>query len=245
MFPGGSIIGAHYYLEIRNLLQTKSDDEITRQDYIDLVRRIEEEFLAGVQRNIRTRVLAEWRTSLKMIFVPDYSRTTRAGELYESELYARVTDGNGGSPRWLNELLIFPKGEDSGEVSAQRSQLAALQQSSVSSILNATTLNTGHNWQFTATWMGEPPGTIDTIDANYRMRRMYYDDAPADNRKVRLGHAVAASAVCGNFRTDSPKPTCTNGRFRNMRGTANRALSSRSCAWSTEECTTIRELPRC
>ena len=24
-------------------------------------------------------------------------------------------------------------------------------------VLNATTLNTGHNWQFTATWMGEPP----------------------------------------------------------------------------------------
>ena len=24
-------------------------------------------------------------------------------------------------------------------------------------VLNATTLNTGHNWQFTASWMGEPP----------------------------------------------------------------------------------------
>ena len=190
---GGSIIGAHYYLEIRNLLQTKSDDEITRQDYIDLVRRIEKEFLAGVQRNIRTRVLAEWRTSLKMIFVPDYSRTTRAGELYESELYARVTDGNGGSPRWLNELLIFPKGEDRARFRPKDHNWRRSNKVPIL-ILNATTLNTGHNWQFTATWMGEPPGTIDTIDANYRMRRMYYDDAPADNRKVRLGHAVAASA---------------------------------------------------
>src|SRR4029453_5878113 len=62
-------------------------------------------------------------------------------------------------------------------------------------VLNATTLNTGHNWQFTATWMGEPPAGIDAeIDGNYRLRRMYYREAPAAHRTVRLGHAVAASA---------------------------------------------------
>jgi predicted acylesterase/phospholipase RssA len=43
--------------------------------------------------------------------------------------------------------------------------------------------------------MGEPPSGIDTaIDANYRLRRMYYEDAPAPHDKIRLGHAVAASA---------------------------------------------------
>ena len=189
---GGSIIGAYYYLEVRNLLQSKLDNEITRQDYIDIVRRIERDFLAGVQRNIRTRVLSEWRTSLKMIFVPDYSRTARAGELYESELYSRVEDGGNQSPRWLNELIVIPKGEDVGfrpkDNNWRRSHKVPIL------ILNATALNTGHNWQFTATWMGEPPGTIDTIDANYRLRRMYYEDAPDGNKKVRLGHAVAASA---------------------------------------------------
>jgi predicted acylesterase/phospholipase RssA len=190
---GGSIIGAHYYLGIRHLLQSTGDNEITRQDYIDLVRRIEKEFLAGVQRNIRTRVLSEWRTSLKMIFVPDYSRTTRAGELYESELYARVDDGETHAPRWLDELLITPKGEDPVRFRPKDHNWRRSNKVPIL-ILNATALNTGHNWQFTATWMGEPPGTIDTIDANYRLRRMYYDDAPDGNRKVRLGHAVAASA---------------------------------------------------
>lgn len=190
---GGSIIGAYYYLEMRRLLQTKADDEITRQDYIDLVRRIEKEFLAGVQRNIRTRVLSEWRTSVKMIFVPEYSRTTRAGELYESELYARVNDGEGHVPRWLDELLIIPKGEDPTRFRPKDHNWRRSNKVPIL-ILNATSLNTGHNWQFTATWMGEPPGTIDTIDANYRLRRMYYDEAPGGNRKVRLGHAVAASA---------------------------------------------------
>jgi predicted acylesterase/phospholipase RssA len=190
---GGSIIGAHYYLEIRKLLQTKHDDKITRQDYIDLVSRIEKDFLAGVQRNIRTRVLSEWRTSLKMIFVPDYSRTTRAGELYERELYARIDDREPHSQRWFNELIVIPEGEDRETFRPKDHNWRRSNKVPIL-ILNATTLNTGHNWQFTATWMGEPPGAIDSIDANYRLRRVYYNDAPKPNKKVRLGHAVAASA---------------------------------------------------
>src|SRR5262245_60266919 len=43
--------------------------------------------------------------------------------------------------------------------------------------------------------MGEPPTPIDTdIDGNYRLRRMYYEDAPKRYRYIRLGHAVAASS---------------------------------------------------
>jgi predicted acylesterase/phospholipase RssA len=62
-------------------------------------------------------------------------------------------------------------------------------------VLNATTLNTGHNWQFTASWMGEPPTDIDSeVDGNYRLRRMYYGDAPDPYKTMRLGQAVAASA---------------------------------------------------
>src|SRR5512133_402649 len=45
---GGSILGAYYYLELRNLLQTRMDDEISRQDYIDLVERLRKGFIAGV-----------------------------------------------------------------------------------------------------------------------------------------------------------------------------------------------------
>ena len=190
---GGSIIGAHYYLEIRKLLKTKSDEEVTREDYVQIVQRIAKRFLAGVQRNIRTRVAAEFSTNLKMIFRRDYSRTQRVGELYEEEIYAGVDDGEDDQPRWLNNLYIHPKDEndkftpkyDNWRRSAKVPIL----------ILNATTLNTGHNWQFTASWMGEPPSGINTdIDGNYRLRRMYYRDAPPEHRQIRLGHAVAASA---------------------------------------------------
>ncbi len=190
---GGSIVGAHYYLEIRKLLKEKADDQIRREDYIEIVNRISKDFLAGVQRNIRTRVAAEFTTNLKMIFTRNYSRTERVGELYEEELYSRVNDGEGQQDRWLNDLFIQPKGEVENFAPKHDNWRRASKVPML--ILNATTLNTGHNWQFTASWMGEPPIAINTdVDGNYRLRRMYYKEAPPDHRRIRLGHAVAASA---------------------------------------------------
>jgi hypothetical protein len=46
---GGSIVGAHYYLEVRRLPDEKQDGEIMREDYIEIVRRLEREFLAAIQ----------------------------------------------------------------------------------------------------------------------------------------------------------------------------------------------------
>ena len=190
---GGSIVGAHYYLEIRKLLKEKADDQIRREDYIEIVNRISKDFLAGVQRNIRTRVAAEFTTNLKMIFTRNYSRTERVGELYEEDLYSRVNDGEGQQDRWLNDLFIQPKGEVENFAPKHDNWRRASKVPML--ILNATTLNTGHNWQFTASWMGEPPIAINTdVDGNYRLRRMYYKEAPPDHRRIRLGHAVAASA---------------------------------------------------
>ena len=190
---GGSIIGAHFYLEVRNLLQQKTDAEITRKDYIDIVRRLERDFFEGVKTNIRTRIAAEWLTNLKLIFAPAYSRTKRAGELYERDIYSKVNDGHGAGPRWLNKLKVQPKGEAEGFSPKDNNWRRAAKVPIL--VLNATTLNTRHNWQFTATWMGEPPADINSeIDANYRLRRMYYTEAPPPHHCMRLGYAVAASA---------------------------------------------------
>ena len=192
---GGSIVGAHYYLEVRKLLSEKRDAEIVRQDYIDIVARIERDFFDGVTSNIRARIGAEWLTNMKMIFVPSYSRTRRVGALYESEIYARVKDADGvaGRERWINELKIQPLGEV--EDFSPKAHNWRRQAKVPVLVLNATCLNSGHNWQFTASWMGEPPAGIDAeVDANFRLRRMYYSDAPEGHQRVRLGHAVAASA---------------------------------------------------
>lgn len=190
---GGSIVGAHYYLEVRKLLSEKTDQEITKEDYIEIVKRLERDFLVGVQTNIRTRVLASPWTNLKMIFSSNYSRTLRVGELYEENIFSHVKDGEGGKPRWLNELRIQPAGEAAGFHPKNDNWRRAAKIPIL--ILNATTLNTGHNWQFTASWMGEPPSSIDSeVDGNYRLRRMYYEDAPEGHKQIRLGHAVAASS---------------------------------------------------
>jgi len=190
---GGSIIGAHYYLEVRHLLQSKTDGEITRQDYINIVRRIEKDFLAGVQRNVRTRLAAELVTNIKMIFSSSYSRSMRAGELYEEEIFSRIGDGEGKEIRYLNKLNIFPK--DEAKDFAPKLHNWRRTAKAPILILNATTLNTGHNWQFTTSWMGEPPSGIDTeVDTNDLFRRMYYTEAPEDYQNIRLGYAVSASA---------------------------------------------------
>lgn len=190
---GGSIVGAHYYLEVRRLLEEKPDEEITRQDYVDIVKRVQREFLAGVQRNVRTRVAAEPLTNLRMIFSSKYSRTLRAGELFESEIFSRVGDGEGDGPRWLNKLRVTPKGETPDFRPKYHNWRRVAKVPIL--ILNAATLNTGHSWHFTASYMGEPPAGIDSdIDGNDRFRRMYYDEAPEPYKNVRLGTAVAASA---------------------------------------------------
>jgi predicted acylesterase/phospholipase RssA len=194
---GGSIIGAHYYLELRKLLMDKLDADIKRQDYIDLVKRVQEGFLKGVQTNIRMRIAAEWITNLKMIFSKGYSRTQRLGELYEERLYSEIDDGCGDKPRYMSDLLVMPrdsKDKDEKEFNPRQQNWSRANKVPIL-ILNATALNTGHNWQFTASWMGEPPTTVNPeIDTNYRLRRLYYDDAPVDFPKVRLGSAVGASS---------------------------------------------------
>ena len=196
---GGSIVGAHYYLEVRKLLQSKCDDDVTREDYIKIVETLRRDFLAGVQRNIRMRVALNPFQTLKMIFTSKYSRTMRAGDLYESEIFFRGRESEAADSRWLNGLYICPVRAD-GTPDPDfdfKTDNWARQAKVPNLILNTTALNTGHNWQFTASWMGEPPATIDDqIDGNDRLRRLYYDgeDTPKPYQQVRLGHAVSASA---------------------------------------------------
>ncbi|MBK6853128.1 MAG: patatin-like phospholipase family protein [Burkholderiales bacterium] len=202
---GGSIVGAHYYLELRQLLQTKPDEAITRNDYIALVQRVASATLAGVSHNLRVQALVDPIANLRMVFSSDYSRSKRIGELYARYFYAQVDDDlRGTEMRQMRQLCISPAASPSGDAG-----LAAgpdfkpasgnwLRRAKVPNLmLNTTSLNTGHNWHFTARWMGEPPGlTGDEIDVGERYRRVYYDDptlAP-DLQAFALAHAVAASS---------------------------------------------------
>ncbi|HEV7920848.1 MAG TPA: patatin family protein, partial [Thermoanaerobaculia bacterium] len=171
-------------------------------DYIALVQEVEEKFLAGVQTNIRTRI-ATVPAGLKMAFQPGYSRTSRAGDLYDEKLYCNIDQV---SKRAMTDLLMrFPDQPDfrpKYDNWKRESKVPIL-------VLNATTLNTGHNWQFTASWMGESPQAINgAIDAIPRLRRMYYDgdDIPGDYGRFPLGHAVGASACVPGLFEPIPLP---------------------------------------
>jgi hypothetical protein len=193
---GGSIVGARYYLEVRRLLQRHPDADIKREDYIEIVSRMEQDFLAGVQTDLRNSLLADREANLRSADDLAYSRTTRLGELYEERLFATVPDDEGDAARYISHLYIEPP--DHGDQKRpfnprlenwrRKAKVPLL-------VLNATALNTGHSWQFTASWMGETLGSFDPkINSTPPLRRMRYSEAPAPHGRVRLGDAVAASA---------------------------------------------------
>jgi predicted acylesterase/phospholipase RssA len=205
---GGSIIGAYYYVKLKKLLETKLDSEINQEDYIALIKEIEQDFLEAVQKNLRLQILTDPWKNLKMIFTRKYSRTHRVGELYDKLFYndlvspkppIHLEDGSVGDQKepledriYMDELKVNPAGQPGFNLALDNwDRINKVPQL----VLNATCLNTGHNWQFTASWMGEPPGTIQTeIDVKPRLRRMYYHDAPERYKRFPLGTAVGASS---------------------------------------------------
>ncbi len=206
---GGSIIGAYYYLKIKLLFENKEDGEIDKQDYINLIKEIETDFLQGVQKNLRMRIFSNLFLNIKIIFSKHYSRTHRLGELYEKYLFTKILkDKNifneedrysnllkrNKGKIFMSDLFINPKLRPGEQFNfntdnwLRKNKIPQL-------ILNATSVNTGHNWQFTASYMGEPAGSIEPdIDVKPRLRRMYYEDAPSRYKQFRLGYAVGASS---------------------------------------------------
>ena len=197
---GGSIVGALYYLHVKNLLESIPDAEITDADYVDTVRAVEREYRRAAAGNVRgsgwANVLENFRMAL-----PTYSRTDRVGELYEERFYAKAWGDRPkrGGRIAMRDLLIEPKGHQGAfdpdvENPKRKAPVPIL-------LLEATTLNTGHNWRFEAKYMGEPPrqGTADQsaradVDKNTILQRTTWDDLPPACRDFPLGGAVAASA---------------------------------------------------
>lgn len=209
---GGSIIGALYYIHLKKLLEDKYDrtlrgranikDEecITDQDYLDITKRIETDFLVAVQKNIRMRTFLNLAKNLKMRKA-NYSRSDRIAELYDEYFYCPAFGRSPTDRVEMRELKITPKGHN-GSFSPDKHNAARKDKIPIL-LINATTLNTGHNWRFEALRMGEPPrkapsrtkSTCQGIDKNLVLSRPpSYDAIIADQQDVRLGDAVAASA---------------------------------------------------
>ena len=216
MVSGGSIVGALYYIHVKNLLESKPDAELTDDDYVRLVERMHREFRLAVQKNIRARAFLNLAKNIWMAKAT-YSRSDRIGDLYDAYFY-KPAWGKERPKRWfglldrqiaMSELKIHPAGEpetfrpdedNSGRVNAKVPVL----------LINATTLNTGHNWRFEAVRMGEPlPDGLArevyaNVDKNMRLEPGYFEADTSSStphraissrqRDFPLSLAVAASA---------------------------------------------------
>jgi predicted acylesterase/phospholipase RssA len=197
---GGSIVGALYYLHVKNLLESKADGEITDADYVEIVRAVEQTYREAAETNVRA---SAWTNPLKNFQMawPTYTRTDRVGELYERRFYAKAWGSrptHKGRIR-MRDLLIAPKGHqgpfDPDVANATRRAPVPIL------LLEATTLNTGHNWRFEAMYMGEPlrqgmanVADREDVDKNTILPRTRWDDLPPSCRDFPLGSAVVASA---------------------------------------------------
>ena len=149
---GGSIIGVLYYLRLKQLLETRTDDEITQQDYLKLVAGIEQEFLDDVQKNLRLRTFSNIWQNLKMS-MPSYSRSDRIGELYDRYIFRNAWKEPRDTPIMMKELKIFPKiaeGEFASSFNPTEGDNDNREHKVPVLNINATVLNTGHDWRFTA-----------------------------------------------------------------------------------------------
>lgn len=212
---GGSVIGALYYLRLRNLLRQKTDPEIDDNDYVELVNNLAKEFFEATKKDLRTRTFANPFINLKM-YRPDYSRSDRIGELYERFIYCSAFDPAKLSKTRIEmrDLSIHPRvggideepefdrsfDPDPKKVGVDGRTDNDARNAKVPVILiNATTLNTGHDWRFQVDRMGEPKRQDEAayaVDKNVVLSTPdSYGDLVEKHQNMELGNAVAASAA--------------------------------------------------
>ncbi len=192
---GGSIVGACYWLALRRRLL--ADEPPDRDGYLELVRELIEHFEAAVAGNLRGAIQGSkleigWRLlrGEKGALDPE-----QAADSLERSFYRPLMPGDG--PLFLHELLFTPADHDAertGSASFNPRKHNWLRAHKVPVlVLNATTVNTGHAWQFTPGWMGESPWSVHpAADSVPRLEWSWYE--PEAGWRMRLARAVAASA---------------------------------------------------
>lgn len=192
---GGSIVGACYWLMLRNRLLEKAP--LSQDDYVALVQDLIEHFSQAVRQNLRgqvqpSKIGAVWRFLSGDKGAIDTEETAKALERY---FYAPLWKED--KPLDMHHLPFTPKDHNpvltgSQEFHPGKHNWLRMDRVPVL-VLNATTVNTGHAWQFTPTWMGESPWSVyPAADSVPRLQWHWYE--PAAKWQVSLARAVAASA---------------------------------------------------
>jgi predicted acylesterase/phospholipase RssA len=200
---GGSITGAAYYLHLKKLLETKADNEIHQQDYINIVKQLEKDFLTQMEKNYSISALSNLSDNFKM-FRKNYSISDKLSQLYYKGFYEKLKYDGFVTARkdgviCMSDLLIKPGGSDKLPGDIREFNKERINKIPIL-IINATTLNTGRNWQFTAMYMGEK--TIPEFDdfdfeSNVKLPTFTYKELPEGNKYKLFPLSVAvASSAC-------------------------------------------------
>lgn len=180
---GGAIVGAALYLRMlqaHRATNGRLDDGTLQRLVTELAR----DFVPAVEKNVRMLALAKWWPLVRMA-APDYSRSDRVAEIYEELFFEGLLDG-ASRPVLLREL------DAGGEPGAPRDGRVPR------FMINATSLNSGRNWRFSPTTMGEPPRRPEVADIDKATRFEApdrYEDLAEHPRDIPLSVAVAASSA--------------------------------------------------
>ncbi len=162
---GGSIIGALYVLLLRQRLATSP--KLDQEEYVEIVKELHQRLVAGIQSDLRTRLLMNPFGILRVLLTQD-SLGKRMGRIYERYLYAGVLDAPeqpGGWRRWwrpgwirLREVRFAPGGRAFfGGLERYNRQAVEQKGSAIPNlILNATALNSGAPFRFSSVEVGDP-----------------------------------------------------------------------------------------
>ena len=116
------------------------------------------------------------------------------GELYDKYLYQKVLDPNNNSPIKMKCLKIKPYGEKKSFHPKEHNKNRKAKVPIL--LMNATVLNNGHNWRFSASGMGETNiyKLNNEFDKNFQMEEVDSYENIYKHEEFELGSAVAASA---------------------------------------------------
>jgi NTE family protein len=203
---GGAIIGAFYYLKVKQLLEGSREDALAPSvdAYRQLVREVEQEFLSALQVNLRIMAFADRLQNARML-ASEYSSSQRFADLFDTYFFQPIS---GNSRTALTDLPIKAAADSDLVVPTL--------------ILNATALNTGHLFQLTGSFVGESSvsSVVGGTSTMPLLPRLAMDDPSltaqqrARLHQLSLGQAVAASCcVPGLF-----EPFSLAGLYRDEEG---------------------------
>jgi predicted acylesterase/phospholipase RssA len=206
---GGSIIGALYMLLLKRRLDRRK--HLGRQEYLDIVEELHRTLVAGVRKNLRTRLLMNPLGILRVLLT-QHSLGKRMARIYERYLYRKAVEELGPAAGWrrwwrpgrirLRDLRFTPGGEKvQGGLEAYNRDAVAQRGSVIPNlILNATSMNSGAPFRFSSVEIGDP-----------RLGFFRYDEIGVLRARKRLIQELGEDEVRAALRAAPPGPVSLQG----------------------------------